>query len=84
MPSLPSLPPLPPDPWAFASAAEWQLAARALGDERAHELLPMLCAVSPAFRRRFFSHLAALAATHPRDVALALARAVHMLKEEHR
>ena len=46
----------------------------------------MLREVSPAFRRRFFATLAAVAAPRPQppDVALALARAVHELKEEHR
>ena len=83
---MPPRPPLPHDAAALVSAGEWQLALRALGDERARELLPMLREVSPAFRRRFFAVLAAVAGPcpHPPDVALALARAVHELKEEHR
>ena len=82
---MPPLPLLPQDAATLLSAAEWQLALRALGNDRARELLPMLREVSPAFRRRFFTILAAVASPrpHPPDVALALARALHELKEEH-
>jgi hypothetical protein len=83
---MPTPPFSPHDLATLASPAEWRLAARELGEEHIGELVLLLRALSPAFRRRFFHALARTRREHghPRTVVLALARAVHDLREDRR